>query len=57
MFIVNDDVDCFLLFQISVARSLSKDGFKEGLENAFGTQCSYNGWVDAHKWIKLHCIL
>ena len=57
MFIVNDGVDCFLLFQISVARSLSKDGFKEGLENAYGTQCSYNGWVAAHKWIKLHCIL
>ena len=41
-----------LLFQISVARSLSKDGFEEGLENAYGIQCSYNGWV-ADKWIQL----
>ena len=42
-----------LLFQISVARSISKDGFKEGLENAYGIQCSYNDWDEVDKWIQL----
>ena len=41
------------LFQISVSRSFSEDGFKEGLENAYGIQCSCNDWVDADKWTPL----
>jgi len=38
---------------ISVARSFSEEGFKEGLENAYGIQCYLNDWVDAHKWLQL----
>ena len=30
------------------------DGFEQGLENAYGIQCSYNGWVETDKWIKLN---
>ena len=61
MFICIDGIDQWKLinrtrsssFQISVSRSLSEDGFKEGLENAYGIQCSCNDWVDADKWIPL----
>ena len=42
-----------LLFQISVARSVSEDGFQGGLENTYGFQCYYNNWLDAETWTLL----
>ena len=61
MFICIDGIDQWKLinrtrsslFQISVSRSFREDGFKEGLENAYGIQCSCKDWVDADKWIPL----